>query len=505
VTNASADSAFFTGSNSANYIIQDSSYNKLGFSIDKNADGRVDVFGPYTVTRPTDPCDWNQFMTMANAINQQALLNGVDASTWQHKAYVLPVNGMSCPFVGRAHVGCSSSSCHSQYDGNRMSWATLFPHELGHNLGFSHSAVDLANDGTLDSEYGDHSCWMGNPSLSPASNAPHRIQQGWLASTNTTDGSTGGTFRLASLDVLPGSTTNTHVVTLPDANKYFISYRRQATGTYDANLGAGYRPLVSIHRHAGGYSKTTFLGALGIGGSRVLSNGYRVSVANISGDYADITIGGDCIPGAAIASISPATQTTGGAGNALAYTVSVSNKDNAFCPPATFNLVANLPGTGWTGPLDSASLTIPGGGSASTQVVINSPAGTADGTYNFSVAVSESSSALHNTNTGGAYVIDASPDAPTSVAVRKDRKLGVIVSWVASVSPQISSYSVYESVNNGAYSLLGTTSLTNYTKGAITCGIPYKYYVVANNAYGASSAASNIASITSSCGGGGKR
>jgi len=83
----------------------------------------------------------------------------------------------------------------------------------------------------------------------------------------------------------------------------------------------------------------------------------------------------------------------------------------------------------------------------------------------------------------GGSVMYAVPTAPRYVEV--DMFQAAVVSWSAPVTPGVSSYTVFRSVNGGAWEELGTTSSTTYFDRFVVLGENYSYQLSATNVPGA--------------------
>jgi hypothetical protein len=74
---------------------------------------------------------------------------GIEPNDFSHRMYVLPQDLGGCTFGGLGYVGCTSTYCKTWI---RQPAGGTMAHELGHNLGVWHSALDSNNDGVQDSE-----------------------------------------------------------------------------------------------------------------------------------------------------------------------------------------------------------------------------------------------------------------------------------------------------------------------------------------------------------------
>lgn len=284
----------FLSPTSANVTYEETSYGMSGFNSDSNNDGDLDIYGPYQVVRPSNPCDFTELRTMATQVRNMAFQqDGVNGSNWQHRMFVLPQEA-ACAWAGIATIGCSANDCNVFLDDTYTYWEVLYTHELGHNLGMYHASWDYNNDGTPDYEYGDHSCLMGQPQLNIHNNAPHKIQKDWIPSGRIRNVTSGGIYRIASLETSPSSTTLPLVLRFQVPNSYpldyyYISYRRGVG--LDANLSSQYRDRVAIHRTRGyAWDRTLYLTALYENTSGFVFPELNIRVQQVSHDDETATI-----------------------------------------------------------------------------------------------------------------------------------------------------------------------------------------------------------------------
>ena len=93
---------------------------------------------------------------------------------------VVPLNA-HCIWASMATLSCSYlGNCYSFI---RSMDPEVYVHELGHNFGFTHSSTDT-NNGVVDYEYGDNTCYMGNTTGWKRYNALHRWSNGWIPRAN---------------------------------------------------------------------------------------------------------------------------------------------------------------------------------------------------------------------------------------------------------------------------------------------------------------------------------
>jgi len=134
--------------------------------------------------------------------------------------------------------------------------------------------------------------------------------------------------------------------------------------------------------------------------------------ANSAGATVQISLNGSsgssCTPSNPTVSVSPSQTQSVTSGTAVGFTVSVTDNDSSSCAPATFNLASTLP-SGWTGTWSVGALSLSPGKSGSATLIVASPVGTADGSYNVGVSATNSTSSSYGGSGAATYVINAAP------------------------------------------------------------------------------------------------
>lgn len=110
-------------------------------------------------------------------------------------------------------------------------------------------------------------------------------------------------------------------------------------------------------------------------------------------------------------SISPSLE-SGSAGQALTYTVLVSNQDNASCPTSNFNLSALVP-AGFSFSFAQSVLSIAPGHTASTTITVTSSISSAPGSYTFSVKATNASVPTFTSSASAFYTVSSCHRNPT--------------------------------------------------------------------------------------------
>ena len=217
------------------------------------------VVGPYVVNYSSDSCDYSGIMAAANAAATAA---GYDLNLYPRRVYP---GSWGCGWGGLGTVGGNPSWSLIAYCGD----GTVYAHELGHNVGMSHASTDPNNDGTLDSEYGDNSDWMGAPYAWRQLNAAHKAQMGWWPLSSILTVTNSGSFVVAPTEFDPSVAP--YPLTIKIANvtpPYYISYRYPAG--YDSTLPSPWANLLNIHRWSSGNTK--FITSLTDGGTYTASD-----------------------------------------------------------------------------------------------------------------------------------------------------------------------------------------------------------------------------------------
>jgi hypothetical protein len=215
----------FTGENSVNAYLRESSFGRAGLS--------GDVYGWYTIAEPTDACPFAQW---GRAAQTAAAAAGVDLGAYQHYVLVFP-RMAECEWSGMAEMPGSLSWINGELS------VRVVGHELGHNLGAHHAAglrcvaggVPVAVGGTCSAEeYGDPFDIMGAGGRHTSNWNKARL--GWLGGTNLATASGSGTFVLAAQESL---TSDVQLLRIPrgDGLFYYLELR-QPFGSFFDNFAA---------------------------------------------------------------------------------------------------------------------------------------------------------------------------------------------------------------------------------------------------------------------------
>lgn len=272
------DRILFTGPQSLQKNFQNNSFNQINFVRDTNNDGKPDI---YVVNLNYAATDCNPEKWAADA-ESAAVHLGVNTSLYTHHMFILPPWN-SCPWGGVGEVGCGSV-CYTWVNAYNLPGSeSNFSHEIGHNLGLSHSSLDTNNDGINESEYGDTACIMGgNYNKVKEMNAPHRDQLHWFDSfprqlTNITQS------KVYTLNALEQGVTATQPITLKirrnAKDTFYISYR-QNIGAFGPGENA-YLNRINIHRTTRGDNHSYFIKSLGKG-EQFFDNKTNISISAVA-------------------------------------------------------------------------------------------------------------------------------------------------------------------------------------------------------------------------------
>lgn len=495
---AALDSDMFGATNSVTDVYNKTTDGVVSFNRDSDGDGQADIFGPLKVNvNGSGNCDYN---TWAAEGVKAALASGVDTNKFQHVIYVLPSN-----------TGCSWWGL----GGGRNSWvraggAQVYAHELGHNLAMHHASTDPENDGTINSEYGDYSCIMGNSSNIAGLNGAHAESQGtYSAFQGRVLNGAKGTYTLDSVDRPPIAATNAQIIKIPKPNTnsyYYLTYR--AGENYGAKLSSTYKNRLNVHTYRGsGMTQTLFVGSYGVGQEFVDAiNGVSVRVVSQAEDLSNITIEVDviCVEQAPSLAISSA-QTYLSPNSAATVSVSIRNNDSIYCPSTQFDL-SGVSQLGEAKALTS-SVNLAAGQASSFQVQLTTAQASGSGTYTVLASDNDGQDPAHaDASVSASATIDSfAPTAPSNVTAAIVRSR-IDVKWSGStdVGTGLANYRV---LRDGV--AIGTSTSTVYSDTSAPAGATVVYQVVAVDRAGNQSGLSNAVSIAAPSkgrkgGGGGK-
>jgi M6 family metalloprotease-like protein len=383
---------------------------------DGQASASGDVFGWYTLPQAYVCDDSSAIRTAAIA----AADADVNFQQYTRVFIVFPTSG--CSWAGLGTLGCptlsspgdgsfraSTSWLVATYMRTRDQGVKLVAHEGGHNLGLHHASSrdfgvealgTLGAAGTL-SEYGDIFSAMGSLNLGHYA-APHMVNLlGWLGGSSVLTVETPGTFVLSPAE--SGSGLRALKIRRGTGNDAWLwAEFRQPIGIYDSTLPSQVFSGALLHyadSSTGTHSHLLdFTPATSSWNDPALLGTWADPYSNLSlsvlgAGPAGLTLGVDfsgtipCVEGSPTVSLSPPNPSAP-AGNALSYTVTVTNGDSGGCPAKSFALSC-VPPSGWAYAFGSPSLAIAPGASASTSLTLTIPAGQAPAVYPLSVSATD--------------------------------------------------------------------------------------------------------------------
>lgn len=389
-----------------------------------------DVLPWRTIALANATCDPDRLASLAD---QAALQAGTNPSSYGRKLYVFPRNG--CTWSGLGNVGGSSTRAWS----NGRLTTIVIGHEFGHNLGLYHAQAlncDVSPLGNSCSTlaYGDTADLMGNYRASQF-NPFEKELLGWLDDGVSPPIATASASGRYAIEPYGNASVGTKALRIPRGvdgsgrkQWYYVEYR-QPTGVDAvlANTGNLVQGVVVRTATEGdpassrqldmspGTSTNTYSeladGALAVGQSYTdTAAGVTFTLAwtTANGAAIDVLVGGApqaCVRAAPTLSLSGGTSPVA-AGSAVAYTVSVTNRDSAACAATSFNLAGSVP-AGWTSQLAATSLSLSPGSSAGTTITVTSATTAAAGSQGIGIGASSSAGAVHTASAGATYTVAA--------------------------------------------------------------------------------------------------
>jgi chitodextrinase len=450
-----------------------------------------DVYGWFTI--PDNSTSGCNFTTWGNSANNMAAAAGIDLSSasYEHVVYAFPATS-TCSWSGKGYLPGRLS----YLNGSGMSLRTM-AHELGHNLGTHHAStyncteggarvsLSLTDSNCTRNEYGDPFSIMGastrrhtNPSLANFA---------WLPPANRLDVSSSGDYRLSPLF----SSDGIQSIRIQRTASTFLTLEFREAGPFDTFSAND--PVVNgitIRITGGDSNRTQSLlidatpstssfgdAPLAVGATFVdpLTN-VSITTLAVSATGADVRV---AFGGSAEGDTSPPTQPGGfkaapvdASRVALSWTASTDNVGVAGYRVFRGGVqVATVTGTNFT----DTGLT------PSTSYAYQVSAFDAAG--NTSTAASASATTMADDT--------SPPTAPTNLVATVNKKR-VTLDWQASTdNVGVAGYRVFRDGK-----LVATVTGTSYTENLPGGRTPSaSYYVVAFDAAGNVSAASNTVTV----------
>ena len=457
LTASEAEDMMWGPVDSAQDMFLQDSRGKIDFMPDSDGDGAADVYGPFNVAASgAGSCSYRSWSNAARALAEDA---GLRLNNRDRYVYVL---------TGHTNNGCTFGGV-AELNGDEA-WINfahvfVFVHELGHTLGMHHAGSDADNDGSINSAYGDGSCFMGASYRNIFLNAPHSEAMGYLGGSAiqnipTTPGIY--SYVLAPLAWDSGDSADPQILKIPRGDldrTYYLSLRDDTA--YDANLAASYKQGVSIHWYSGASGTVTgYVTTLADGESFVDPvNGITVTQIQraADGSWVDFDVQVEATfdvktPGFDVRSLNgDLFGNTVGPNDPSLYSLTLTNNDGPDTPPSTWTFsTRNIP-AGMNATLSQTSATLSPGETVRVALTVE-PNGAADGTYVFYVdATDDDGVSPHHfaVDDFGRMTIDSvssSPEPPTGLtgsSYTSKGKLYLSLSWDASPSADVELYRVF--------------------------------------------------------------
>ncbi len=355
----------FTAATSANVYYQETSFSKVGLDGKILSDG--DIYGWYTVPHDNTACNYS---TWATAARTAAQADGFSSTGYNVIVYAFPQTS-ACSWWGLGTIGGNPAS--SWVNGSYA--LRVVAHEMGHNFGAHHASSYSCTEGGVrvpissnctSSEYGDPFDIMGN-STNHFNNF-HKGRLGYLGSSSTLTVTSGGSYTISPIEWESGGVQSLRIVRQRNSSGtptqyYYLEYRRPygfdsfnstapVVNGVTIRLAPEYSTITQTQLIDTTASTTSFTDAsLAVGseffdpatGVRILTTGVNSNAANVQ-----IAFGtGSCVRANPSISISPASQ-WGFPGEALNYSVSITNNDSSACGISSFSVIPTLPASGWS-------------------------------------------------------------------------------------------------------------------------------------------------------------
>lgn len=231
--------------NSLRSFYRENTYNKVNFT--------GTYINPVEIIYTDDYCSQYYYTWIQEAQKKLQELN-INIKGYDHQIYMFP-EPASCPHDALGEMNGSQIFVFDSFNSYTLG---VFTHEIGHNLGMSHSnstncyPEQIAAETSCETfQYGEYYDVMGNMWMMPFPHLPHmnglqKLKAGWIPQSNIAVVSSSKVYRVYNIEE---ETSQTQILKFPSQSSdstYYISYRK-AIG-YDASLPSLISSGASIHR-----------------------------------------------------------------------------------------------------------------------------------------------------------------------------------------------------------------------------------------------------------------
>ncbi|HKF41843.1 MAG TPA: NEW3 domain-containing protein [Thermoanaerobaculia bacterium] len=153
---------------------------------------------------------------------------------------------------------------------------------------------------------------------------------------------------------------------------------------------------------------------------------------------ATYVVSNPCVRANPTVSLSPSQSAGVASGTAVAFTLSVTNADNASCTASSFTVTDAVP-AGWAGSVSPASVSLAPGASGTATLTVTSPASAANGSYAVSATAKNAGATSFTSTASATYVVSnpcvrANPTVSLSPAQSAGVAAGTTVAFTLSVT-----------------------------------------------------------------------
>jgi hypothetical protein len=500
--------ALFTNPDSTNSFYQESSYQNVTFG--------GDIAGWFTIPYLDQGCAANDWRIAAENAATQA---GYVLSNYSKHVYFFP-GGAGCAWNGSSTVGGNPSRSWVRSQTTQAWNSQLLSHELGHALGMQHAsaitcgskAIDVYGNcqfyGSRAYEYVVNHDVMGEWQTGHwHNNAPHKEDMGWLSTSTIRTVTTGGIYRIAPIEIAT-TTYQALKIAKPDTTQhYYVEYRQplgfDSSFPSEVTAGSGinisdYNPTYLfigsdntrlIDNTPGDNNHTNH--ALTDGNSfQDPMNGINITQLSHDSNGAVVQVEFTtpvCVKGNPLVHVLP-TVNSGYPGTAKTYSIRVVNTNSLACASVTYDLTKILP-SGFSSTFTPSSVTVSSNSYGTAQMTVQSPAGIAEGNYDFDVYATNRAEPQYSDSKWGRFTVIPDTTAPVISSVANSQvgngKTSRKINWNTNEASDTQvEYGTTTSM--GTLSPLNSTMVTSHsvTLNGLTSKTNYYFVVKSKDASG---------------------